>query len=222
MARIFVQHVSQKLVEDRKMNVALIIGLTGSIGTGKSTVAKMFSELNIPVIDADRIAREVVEPGKIAYEQIVATFGEEILLADGSINRKKLGSIVFQDEAKRTKLNEIVHPEVRKEMLRQKEAYIKNGASCVVLDIPLLYESKLTYLVDKILVVATTPEVQLERIIARDKCSVAEAKRRMNAQIPITEKVKWADAVIDNNGTIQHTKKQLLTILKLWNVPFTI
>lgn len=204
------------------MNVALIIGLTGSIGTGKSTVAKMFSELNIPVIDADRIAREVVEPGKIAYEQIVATFGEEILLADGSINRKKLGSIVFQDEAKRTKLNEIVHPEVRKEMLRQKEAYLENGASCVVLDIPLLYESKLTYLVDKILVVATTPEVQLERIIARDKCSVAEAKRRMNAQIPITEKVKWADAVIDNNGTIQHTKKQLLTILKLWNVPFTI
>lgn len=204
------------------MNVALIIGLTGSIGTGKSTVAKMFSELNIPVIDADRIAREVVEPGKIAYEQIVATFGEEILLADGSINRKKLGSIVFQDEAKRTKLNEIVHPEVRKEMLRQKEAYIENGASCVVLDIPLLYESKLTYLVDKVLVVATTPEVQLERIIARDKCSVAEAKRRMNAQIPIAEKVKWADAVIDNNGTIQHTKKQLLTILKQWNVPFTI
>lgn len=200
------------------MKVALIIGLTGSIGTGKSTIAKMFKQLNIPVVDADIIARQVVERGKPAYEAIVNAFGDEILQKDRSLDRKKLGAIVFQDEAKRKQLNEIVHPEIRKEMMKQQKEHVENGAVCVVLDIPLLYESKLTHLVEKVIVVSAAQDVQLNRIIARDHCTEEEALVRMNAQIPVSEKEKWADAVIDNNGTIEQSKEQLINILKEWHV----
>src|SRR5690625_1069171 len=120
--------------------MTLIIGLTGSIGTGKSTIAKKMHELQIPIVDADIIAREVVEPGKDAYNDIVTTFGEQILQNDGTLDRKKLGSIVFADESKRKTLNEIIHPAIRAEILRQRDAYVAEGHPCVVLDIPLLYE----------------------------------------------------------------------------------
>ena len=198
--------------------MTLIIGLTGSIGTGKSTIAKKLIERNIPVIDADLIAREVVEPGKEAYEKIVETFGEEILQEDQTLDRKKLGAIVFEDETKRKALNEIVHPAIRKEMLAQRDAYIKQKEPCVVLDIPLLYESKLTHFVEKVIVVYTDREVQLERILKRDHITKEEALQRINAQIDVKEKAKWADAVIDNNGTIEESERQLLDILANWDV----
>lgn len=120
--------------------MALIIGLTGSIGTGKSTIANKFRDLDIPVVDADLIAREVVEPGKDAYQDIVATFGKEILQNDKTLDRKALGNIVFNNEAKRKQLNAIIHPAIRKEMVRQRDEWVRNGKECVVLDIPLLYE----------------------------------------------------------------------------------
>lgn len=198
--------------------MTLIIGLTGSIGTGKSTIAKKLIERNIPVIDADLIAREVVEPGKEAYEKIVETFGEEILQEDQTLDRKKLGAIVFEDEMKRKALNEIVHPAIRKEMLAQRDAYMKQKEPCVVLDIPLLYESKLTHFVEKVIVVYTDREVQLERILNRDHITKEEALQRINAQIDVKEKAKWADAVIDNNGTIEESERQLLDILANWDV----
>mgnify|MGYP001343387574 FL=1 len=198
--------------------MTLIIGLTGSIGTGKSTIAKKLIERNIPVIDADLIAREVVEPGKEAYEKIVETFGEEILQEDQTLDRKKLGAIVFEDETKRKALNEIVHPAIRKEMLAQRDAYMKQKEPCVVLDIPLLYESKLTHFVEKVIVVYTDREVQLERILKRDHITKEEALQRINAQIDVKEKAKWADAVIDNNGTIEESERQLLDILANWDV----
>ncbi|HLS23252.1 MAG TPA: dephospho-CoA kinase [Pseudogracilibacillus sp.] len=198
--------------------MTLIIGLTGSIGTGKSTIAKKLIERNIPVIDADLIAREVVEPGKEAYEKIVETFGEEILQEDQTLDRKKLGAIVFEDETKRKALNEIVHPAIRKEMLAQRDAYMKQKEPCVVLDIPLLYESKLTHFVEKVIVVYTDREVQLERILNRDHITKEEALQRINAQIDVKEKAKWADAVIDNNGTIEESERQLLDILANWDV----
>ena len=198
--------------------MTLIIGLTGSIGTGKSTIAKKLIERNIPVIDADLIAREVVEPGKEAYEKIVETFGEEILQEDQTLDRKKLGAIVFEDETKRKALNEIVHPSIRKEMLAQRDAYMKQKAPCVVLDIPLLYESKLTHFVEKVIVVYTDREVQLERILKRNHITKEEALQRINAQIDVKEKAKWADAVIDNNGTIEESERQLLDILANWDV----
>jgi len=198
--------------------MATIIGLTGSIGTGKSTISKMFDQLDFPVVDADQIAREVVEPERKAYHKIVATFGEKILQENRTIDRKVLGEIIFGDEVKRKQLNEIIHPAIRKEMLAQKEQYIKNGAHCVVLDIPLLFESKLTHFVDKIIVVYVDPDTQLQRIIERDKRSKEVALQRINSQIPVSKKVKLADATINNNGTKEDSFIQLKKILKKWNL----
>ncbi|MBO1004508.1 dephospho-CoA kinase [Pseudogracilibacillus auburnensis] len=200
--------------------MALIIGLTGSIGTGKSTIAKKFREWSIPVVDADVIAREVVEPEEEAYKKIVAAFGEQILQddRDRTLDRKALGEIVFNDEHKRKKLNEIIHPAIRKEMIRQRDRYIEQGEKSVVLDIPLLYESGLTHFVDKVIVVAVDPGVQLKRIMERDDSTKEEAKRRIDAQIPVAEKAKKADAVIDNNGTEEQSYQQLKDILLTWGV----
>lgn len=198
--------------------MTLIIGLTGSIGTGKSTIANMFKKMAIPLIDADQIARQVVEPNEHAYEKIVEQFGNEILHADGSINREVLGNIIFTDEKKRQQLNAIVHPAIRKEMLRQRDAYVEQGEECVVMDIPLLYESKLTHFVEKVLVVAVDEDVQLERILNRDKSPKEAALKRIQSQIPVAKKATLADAVIDNNGTIEQSHKQLINILTDWGV----
>lgn len=198
--------------------MTLIIGLTGSIGTGKSTIANHFKTLQIPVVDADVIARQVVEPGEAAYKDIVATFGEHILQEDKTLDRKALGAVVFQDETKRKQLNAIIHPAIRAEILKQRDEYVDKGVPCVVLDIPLLYESKLTDYVDKVIVVSVSPKVQLERLVERDKSTAAEAKQRINSQIPVREKAEMADAVIDNNGTITASHEQLERILKKWQV----
>ncbi|HGH7180841.1 dephospho-CoA kinase [Bacillus luti] len=198
--------------------MTVVIGLTGGIASGKSTVSEMFRELSIPVIDADVIAREVVEQGKPAYNKIVETFGTEVLQQDGELDRPKLGSIVFYNEEKRLQLNKIVHPAVREEMNTQKEMYIKKGVQAIVLDIPLLFESKLTSLVDRVLVVAVTPNTQLNRLMKRNNFSEKEATARIQSQMPLEEKVKNADEVINNDGTIMGTKTQLQVILKKWNI----
>ncbi|MFC3883199.1 dephospho-CoA kinase [Bacillus songklensis] len=198
--------------------MALVIGLTGGIASGKSTVSNMLKELSIPVIDADQIAREVVQKDKPAYEEIVRTFGVDILAPDLQIDRAKLGAIVFHQEEKRQLLNQIVHPAVRKEMLAQKEAFLQEGHSTVVLDIPLLFESKLTSLVDKILLIFVDDHVQLERLMKRNHFTEAEAEARIQSQMPLSQKVPLADEVINNNGSIDETKRQLLAILAKWNV----
>src|SRR5699024_1370927 len=159
------------------------IGLTGSIGTGKSMIANKLRELDIPVVDADLIAREVVEPDQVTYRKIVELFGEDILHDDKTLNRNALGSIVFSDDEKRKQLNAVIHPAIREEMIRQRDEWIKKEEQCVVLDIPLLYESKLTHFVEKVIVVYVDEDVQLERIIARDESTVEDAKQRINAQI---------------------------------------
>lgn len=198
--------------------MALIIGLTGSIASGKSTVSSMLRDYHIPVVDADKISRDVVCPGEKAYQQIVETYGEEILLEDKTIDRKKLGSLIFPDKEKRAQLNEIVHPAVRETMVKQKEEYVADGANCVVLDIPLLFESKLTHFVDNTLVVYVNKETQLERLMKRDNSTEAEAYSRINSQIALDEKAKMADAVVDNNGTKEQTKQQLDNLLTTWGV----
>lgn len=202
----------------RRSMMTLVIGLTGSIGTGKSTIANKFKKLNIPVIDADIIAREVVEPNKEAYNEIVKTFGREILQVDETIDRKRLGEIVFSDDKKRKQLNDIIHPAIRKEMIKQRDEYVAVNERCVVLDIPLLYESKLAHFVEKVIVVSTSRENQLKRILQRDHITEEEALQRINAQIDVAQKAKWADAVIDNNGTIAESEQQLMEILTKWNV----
>lgn len=198
--------------------MALIIGLTGSIATGKSTVSLMFDEFDIPVIDADKVARQVVVPGEKAYNEIVQTFGKEILREDQTLDRAKLGSIVFEDDYKRKTLNNIIHPEIRKKMLHDRNELVKQGANTVVLDIPLLYESKLTHFVDKVIVVYADPDVQLKRLMARNGYTEEEARQRIESQMPASEKAKLADAVIDNNGKKSETYEQLAKIIKEWNV----
>ncbi|WP_044893434.1 dephospho-CoA kinase [Bacillus alveayuensis] len=198
--------------------MSLIVGLTGGIASGKSTVANMMREFQIPIIDADQIARDVVAIGMPAYEQIVETFGEDILNEDKTINRKKLGSIVFHHEPKRVQLNKIVHPVVRQEMKRQQKEYVEKGEPIVVLDLPLLFESNLVHMVDKVIVVYVDESTQLKRLMKRNGLSREEALARIHAQMPLYEKVKKADAVIDNNGTIVETKDQLIHILSKWNV----
>ncbi|WP_147532591.1 dephospho-CoA kinase [Bacillus marasmi] len=196
--------------------MAVIIGLTGGIASGKSTVSNMLKELGIPVIDADEEARLAVEKGEKAYYEIVEHFGEDILLEDGSIDRPKLGSIIFPNEEKRKILNSIVHPAVRQNMLQKKVQYVAAGHQFVVLDIPLLFESKLTHMVDKILLVFVDKQTQLDRLIARNNFTESEAKSRIASQLPLKEKKQWADDIIDNNGTIEESKQQLLTILTKW------
>ncbi|MFD2211129.1 dephospho-CoA kinase [Virgibacillus halophilus] len=198
--------------------MTVVIGLTGGIATGKSTVSNMFKDLGIPVIDADVLAREAVAYGEPAYAEIIATFGEAILKSDKTINRKALGEIIFTDPEKRERLNKIVHPAVRQKMVKQRDAYVAKGAAAVVLDIPLLFEGKLMSFVDQTLVVFVKESLQLERLISRDGSSEADALNRIQAQIPIEEKVKMADAVIDNNGSKASTKKQLFEILANWSI----
>ncbi|HET7656761.1 MAG TPA: dephospho-CoA kinase [Bacillales bacterium] len=196
----------------------IVIGLTGGIASGKSTVSKMIETAGIPVIDADAYAKKVVEPGERAYEEIVAHFGEAILHGDGTIDRKKLGAIIFNDEKERKVLNGIVHPAVRKGMIDEKARHEKEGHEAVVLDIPLLFESKLQESVDHILLVYVDEDVQLKRLMERDGSTKEEALSRIRSQIPLKAKRTQADAVIDNNGTEAETEDQLNEILKGWNV----
>ncbi|GAA0333338.1 dephospho-CoA kinase [Bacillus carboniphilus] len=194
------------------------IGITGGISSGKSTVSQMLRDWGFTVIDADVQAKKVVEPNEQAYNEIIQEFGKEILLPNGHINRAKLGEIIFNDQAKREKLNSIVHPAVRKNMLRLKEEAFANGEKTVFMDIPLLYESKLTHFVEKVMVVYVEPEVQLRRLMERNHFTEEEARSRIRSQLPLDDKKKWADAVIDNNGSVDETKAQLEQILKEWNV----
>ncbi|WP_456278041.1 dephospho-CoA kinase [Bacillus sp. AK128] len=198
--------------------MGLVIGLTGGIASGKSTVANMIREYGLPIVDADVISREVVEKGEPAYHQIVTAFGEEVLQEDGSIDRIKLGSIIFNNEDQRKTLNRIVHPAVRQTMLNQKEDYLNSGAPAVILDIPLLFESKLTHMVEKTMVVIVDYPTQLKRLIERNHFTEQEARARIQSQMPLQEKRELADQVIDNNGSLEETKAQLEHILKQWNV----
>lgn len=196
--------------------IPMIIGLTGSIATGKSTVSRMLKQKGFPIVDADEISRLVVEPGSPVLDRIAQAFGADVLLPDGALNREKLGSLIFNDEEKRKMLNGIVHPAVREEMIRQKEEWLDKGANTVIMDIPLLFESKLQSYVDKILVVSATPTIQRERLIARNGYSTEEADARINSQLPIAEKELGADAIIINNGTLEETENQLDEILLEW------
>lgn len=194
--------------------VTKTIGLTGSISTGKSTVARIFAEQHIPVIDADQLAKEVVEPGQSAYQQIVDTFGTGFLLENQELDRTKLATLIFSDQSKREQLNQIVHPEVIDQMIQKKEDYTKQQAPLIVLEIPLLYENKLTYLVDAVVVVYTTIEKQWERLMERDQLTKAEAKQRIDAQMSIEQKANLADYVIDNNNAHAITVQQAKVLIK--------
>lgn len=193
----------------------LIVGLTGGYASGKSTVAKMFVELGGVLIDADRLAREVVKPDKQAWFEIIAHFGKGILLKNRELDRKALGEIVFRSEAERERLNAIVHPRVLEEELKAIEE-IKERArdAIVILSVPLLIESGHYKNCDKIVVVTVDKDIQIKRLIERDGFSREEAIRRISAQMPLSEKATYADFVIDNSGSIQETELQVKDVFK--------
>lgn len=193
----------------------MIVGLTGGIATGKSTVSKLFAQKGVPVVDADVVARLVVEPDRPAWRDLVAFFGEEILLPDRTLDRAKLGALIFSDAAKRDKLNEIVHPQVRMEAERQIAHFIEQDSTRpVIYDVPLLIEAGYYKLVDKIIVVYVDPKTQLKRLQKRNNLTEAEAELRINAQMPIDEKLTFADYIIDNRGTIAETEMQVEQVWK--------
>lgn len=194
----------------------MIIGLTGSIASGKSTVSQMLKELGYPVVDADLVARQVVEPGTETLNSIEQAFGAEVIRADGSMDREKVGLIIFNDPASRKKLNDIIHPAIRREMLRQRQAFLDDGYETVIMDIPLLFESKLQHMVDKILVVSVSEQEQLKRLMERNGLAEQQAKARIASQLPISVKEQGADEVLDNNGSLDYTKHQLMRILANW------
>ncbi|KAJ7367608.1 dephospho-CoA kinase-domain-containing protein [Mycena albidolilacea] len=179
----------------------LVVGLTGGIATGKSSVSKLLKEKHIPIVDADIIARQVVEPGTPALAKIVSSFGPEILQPDGTLDRKKLGAVIFNDEAKRRTLNSIVHPAVRRALLWGVLGHWVRGHKYCILDVPLLIEGPMWKLVGTVVVVYCSADVQLERLMKRDNSSREDASSRLNSQLPIADKVAYADRVIDNSGS---------------------
>ncbi|XP_013778450.1 uncharacterized protein LOC106463026 [Limulus polyphemus] len=196
----------------------LLIGLTGGIATGKSTVANKLRDLGIVIIDADVIAREVVEPGKPAWKKIKAEFGEEILLPNGELNRPLLGEVVFSEPDKRRKLNSITHPQIYKEIFWKCLKMLISGHQYVILDLPLLFESgKMVKYVSKVIVVTCDENQQLERLMMRNNFTRNEAENRISAQLSLQEKCQMADFVIDNSGDINQTHKQVHQVVSQLN-----
>lgn len=195
-------------------HMATIIGLTGGIASGKSTVSEMLQDAGYPVVDADIAAREVVKKGSLGAQQIKEAFGTEVFQADGELDRPKLGNIIFHDAEKRETLNAIVHPLVKQWMLAEQERHIANGATTIILDIPLLFESQLEDMVQQIIVVSVDENTQLSRLMERNKLTKTEAKARMASQMPLHEKARGADVVIDNAGSLAETKQQVEALVQ--------
>lgn len=193
----------------------IVIGLTGSIASGKSTVTALLKEKGAVIIDADKIAREIMSKGEPAWFEVLNYFGDEILNDDRSdIDRKKLASIVFSDKAKLEALNNITHPKIIEEIKKQVEEYKKAGKKIIVIDAALLIEAGLDKIVDEVWVIAANEDVQLQRLMAREKdITKDEAVKRIKSQMPLAEKLKFADRVIDNNSRIEETKNQ---VDKIW------
>lgn len=189
--------------------IAHILGLTGGIASGKSTVSRYFKEQGFPVVDADVIAREVMEPEEPAYRKVVEFFSQDILNPDHSINRERLGDIVFSDSEKLRQLNTLVQKEIFNTIMKKKNELIGQENTLIILDIPLLYEAGYDKYVDEVMVVYTDHATQLTRLRKRDQLSEAAAIRRIESQEPLESKKARADVVIDNNGTIEQTKRQV-------------
>lgn len=190
------------------------LGLTGGIATGKTTISNYLKSINIPVLDADEYARKVVEPGTPGLAEITNTFGEQILQPDGSLNRKLLGQIVFNDSSARQTLNDITHPRIQQMMADELHRLAEQQIPLVILDIPLLLENKNVAGADAVMVVTIPESLQLTRLMQRNNLTEKEAQSRISAQMPLVEKEKLADFVIDNSGTISSTQKQVEKVIQ--------
>jgi len=198
----------------RRCGMTMILGLTGGIATGKSTVAKMFIEKDIPVIDTDLISRSLLNKGTDAYYEIVKSFSSEILLTNLDINRKKLARKIFSNPQKRQILNDIVHPRVKEIVDNEISKYEELGNNIIVIDVPLLFETNYQDIVDKTIVVYTTKTQQMNRLVSRDNITKEYAQMKINAQMSLSEKVDLADYVINNSFSILDTKRDFNKILE--------
>ena len=185
----------------------LVVGLTGNIGCGKSSLSDIFRAEGIKIIDADIIARQIYEDEKL-LSKVYETFGNDIKNEDGSLNRKALGRIVFSDDKKLIQLNKLTHPVIRQKVSDEIDEYKSKNEAIVILDAALLVESDYLNFIDKLLVVTCKENIQIERIIARDNCSIEEALGRIKSQMSQENKVKYADYVIDNSATLSELRKK--------------
>ncbi|CAI8226823.1 MAG: Dephospho-CoA kinase [Glaciecola sp. HTCC2999] len=188
------------------MNSGYVVGLTGGIGCGKTTISNEFKRLGITIIDADEIARDVVAPGSEGLEAIIKQFGPEIVQSDGYLNRAKLRSIVFAKPEKTQWLNDLLHPKIRAQMLAELSASV---SSYTILSVPLLLENGMQTLCNRILVVDILPEQQLQRVLARDQSEPATIKKIMTAQIDRKKRLSLADDIIDNSGQPSESMEQV-------------
>lgn len=191
-----------------------VFGLTGGIGSGKSTAAAVFRDRGVPIVDADELAREAVAPGSAGLAEVQAAFGPQILAADGSLDRKRLGALVFADAQARKRLNAITHPIVRRLSQERFRALEQQGVTLAGYDVPLLFEVGLDAVLRPIVVVTARETTQLERILARDGLSEEAARERIAAQLPLTEKQKRADYVLYNNGGLDALAAQVDALLE--------
>jgi dephospho-CoA kinase len=193
----------------------LIVGLTGGVASGKTTVSQVLKEEGAYILDADQMAREMVRPHTPAWKELVRTFGKGILDKDGSVHRKKLADIVFADLRRRKLLNQILHPRIREEMDRRaKEIGRKDPEAIVVIDAPLLVELGEHRKMDKLIVVTSTQIQRIERLKKRDGISRAAALKIFSSQMPVRDKVKLADFVIRNEGSFQETRKKTKKVFR--------
>jgi dephospho-CoA kinase len=187
----------------------LRVGLTGGIATGKTTVASMLRDCDVPVLNADTIGHELLEPGQEAYDEIVAVFDEDILDADGKVNRAKLGGVIFADAQKRARLNQILHPRILDIVQKWFAALDEpDGPEFAVVEAALIFEARYNQKLDKIIVCWCLPEQQMERLTLRG-LSAEEAQQRIDAQMPLSDKRKLADEAIDCSGSIEETQRQV-------------
>ncbi|HDD3632214.1 TPA: dephospho-CoA kinase [Staphylococcus aureus] len=190
-----------------------VIGLTGGIASGKSTVSELLSVFGFKVVDADKAAREAVKKGSKGLAQVQEVFGDEAIDENGEMNRRYMGDLVFNHPEKRLELNAIIHPIVRDIMEEEKQEYLKQGYN-VIMDIPLLFENELENTVDEVWVVYTSESIQMDRLMQRNNLSLEDAKARVYSQISIDKKSRMADHVIDNLGDKLELKQNLERLLE--------
>ncbi len=187
----------------------MILGITGSIASGKSLVAELLRKRGAAVLSADQLARELVEPGSPLLDELVLLFGVRILAADGALDRKSLGHLVFTDEAARQRLNGLLHPAIAQLSAQRLASLAKSGTALVVYEAPLLFEAGAEKRVDKVLVVTVDPEVQLQRLVQRDNLSLSAAHQRISTQMAQSKKATRADYLIDNSGSLADLEQKL-------------
>ena len=192
----------------------LVLGLTGNIGCGKSSVSTIFMENNIKVADADIVARQIFDDKNLLNE-VFSTFGESIKNQDGSLNRRALGNIVFNDDEKLILLNNLTHPKIKQKILSKVEEYKNQGEKIVVIDAALLIEDDYIPYIQKLILITCRKEIQINRIIARDNCTKEEAISRINSQMSQEEKVKFADYIIDNSNSFEELQKKVLELISV-------